>query len=222
MASVALAAALCCGTAHTQGRGPTAQELRNRAVDAATLPAAGMDELNAWLGRLVGRYRIAGFWGVPVKTVSFCENGRECNERLTQSVFEGSADCTRIGEGAGVNCIIGVAGAKRDGVFPKSMLFGVDPVLRRIRYMLMDNQGIVESEVGELSGESVTFRVTCPMIDIPMYNTLYCRREIRIRAPVDGETLQIWTRTDQPTGPVMGLQVVQGPTVEDMLLRRQP
>lgn len=210
-----------------QGRGLSAKELRDRvAMDPAAARAAKLAELDAWLRRLVGRYRITGSAGVPYRYNSTCRPGLTCDEPPLRppASFRGLADCVSIGGGPGVSCIVNLVGP--DGApirnTPKISLYGLDPDNLGIRYLQVNAGSIAEGEFGELEGNSITFRVRCPIVRAPMYNTLYCRREVKIYAPPDGKSIQIWTRTDQPTGPVMGLPVIQGPQVEDLLLQRLP
>jgi len=103
------AALLSPGEVRAQARGPAAEEVREDGQEILsrrekrqqesqqeasldeTTRAARLDELDAWLRRLPGRYRIKG-------TVRLGREGATFDN--------GIGDCTGVGDGPGVNCII--------------------------------------------------------------------------------------------------------------------
>ncbi len=223
-----LVAMLVFADARAQVRGPSVKEVRERVdADPAIARAAKLAELDAWLRRLVGRYAVSGSVGMPYRYSPVCRRNTRCQEPALppNSGFKGLADCTRIGDGPGVHCLVNITGIKgrQYRIYPKAMLYGIDPDALGIRYLQVNGESIAEGDIGTLAGDSVSFRFTCPIVRMPMYNTLYCHREVRIQAAPDGKRVEISTRTDEPSGPLMGLPVIgQGPIVEEMQLRRLP
>ena len=134
-------ALLAAAEGGAQARGPSIVGIQERATERALLErtpevraqrAAEMDE---WLRRLHGRFSIEG----PGKRLE---------------------DCIGVGSGPGVQCVRSPAHVpNRSGVSAPSMImYGFDPNESGIRYLLVNARSIAESDLGKLSGDSVSFR----------------------------------------------------------------
>lgn len=104
--------------------------------------------------------------------------------------IKGTGDCVAIGKGPGVQCVLNVTwkdmyemvlqqseeGAETvdsspTGIFelpagvsyldPAMALFGLDPGKSQINYLLVDNKGLPEGGLGQITGNRATFRTTC-------------------------------------------------------------
>jgi hypothetical protein len=101
---------------------------------------------------------------------------------LEAASVSGMGDCVAIGSGHGVHCILNVkwqelreavqpSQSERGGVFnlpggvsnlaPAMALFGVDPGIAVVRYLLVDSAGLAEGEAGRVIGNRATFRTPC-------------------------------------------------------------
>jgi hypothetical protein len=170
------------GAAHAQAHGPDARQLRDKgrqiAEREATEPemrAARLVEMNAWLGRLAGRYSLAG----EARTLEYvshdCIEGGICYARRPAA---GKVDCAAIAGGPGLHCAV-------NGQWPRffraltipgtpdeitwrgpfldiaMMLFGVDPDRLAIRLLLVDGQSKATEALGFVKDGAVAFRVLC-------------------------------------------------------------
>ena len=124
-----------CETVNAQGRGPSARELRDRASVDDNSPAARaakLAELEKWLARLAGRYRIeahlrrgpAVSCGGPITSCGDVQIGRFILEAsgtqgtgiyaIAYAIYAigreatGIGDCVGIGTGSGVHCVFNV------------------------------------------------------------------------------------------------------------------
>lgn len=156
---------------HAQAHGPSVIGIQERAEQRALLErtpemrAQRAAEMSAWLRRLQGRFSIEG----PGKRME---------------------DCIGIGSGPGVQCVRAPPHVpSASGVSAPSMImYGFDPNEPGIRYLLVNARSIAESDLGKLSGDSVSFRsVTCPKSTDQMATVmvLTCERRLRIYAPPD-------------------------------------
>lgn len=149
------------GMARAQARGPTVNEVRERtAQEPEAARAAKLAELDAWLRRLVGRYRTG-------------EGQRQI-----------LSDCVSVGTGPGVHCVRGV------GSFTPAMtLYGVDPDALGIRFLEVNGNSIAEGDLGKLRGNTVHFsRIQCPstLERRAKMDITTCERQLRIYAPPEG------------------------------------
>jgi hypothetical protein len=133
-----------------------------------------------WLGQLPGIYRVEGLVNVVAR--------EECAYCVAAT---GTADCIRIGQGSGVQCVFNVrweethefvqpaaelpqpgepvppaAGAYElpGGVpylSPAVMLFGRDPGQHAILHLAVNNKGLSEGGPGFVAGNRATFRTAC-------------------------------------------------------------
>jgi hypothetical protein len=172
-------------------------------------------ELDAWLSRLVGKFRVEAYLDNTVVRchptcellrVSFQCAGREC-KAIRQS--SGAGDCDRVGDGPGVHCIINVPWLQ-PVVFtppppldvlpeartttipwpgrilePATILFGIDPDNPAVRYLLVDGKSIAEEASGSLQGDTVTFTAEC------VNESVTCRQKLSILAPEDGGRIRM-------------------------------
>ncbi len=192
-AVLVLAASLASGVVHAQARGPAAEEIqqhgqdilsgrekraaaavqsRERAMEAArkereesadpVLRASRLAELDTWFRRIPGRFRIYGHIQKPA--------GPEGSGVLSDKVT-GVADCTGIGAGVGVQCILTATwrtlepGVGSPGAPPpeSEMLRTMSPgvlVLSLnldppgIRAQFVDAEGLAHIWVGKLAGST--------------------------------------------------------------------
>lgn len=166
-ALLTLPALLAAGAAQGQARGDSIAGIQERAKERALLErtpevrAQRVAEMDAWLRRLRGRFQVTGTGG----------------ERLE--------DCIGIGNGPGVQCVRGPP-PYVDGVSgPSMIMYGMDPGEPGVRYLLVNERSIAESDLGKLSGNTVTFRtVSCPksLDQQPRVMVMTCERRLRIYA----------------------------------------
>lgn len=172
--AMAMLVSLDIGDAHAQGRGTAAAGLKGRAglVEGRTeAHAKKQRELDAWLRRLVGRFRVTGSASV-----------------------EGLADCVAIGTGPGVHCVVsyGSSGTPvRDA--PTVTLYGMDPDRQAIRYLEVNGRSLAKEGLGRLSGSTLSFRMEC-LARVPIERAttlLQCERELQVYAAPNGRHVQI-------------------------------
>lgn len=227
-AIVLLVALLSAGDASAQDRGPSAQERRalalaseatkrERAADPAAR-AARMAELDAWLRRLVGRFRMDG----DVKRYAGHHAGNKrdgcipragyitddsCGYHFFRSAH-GSGDCVGVGNGPGIHCVFNVPWPRfihespiprrppeekwlgSGTLDPAVLMFGLDPDSLGIRYMLVGSQSIAIEATGVLEGDTLTFKTRCPN-EGGQYNESNCSSKFWIVASPDGQTITI-------------------------------
>jgi hypothetical protein len=147
----------------------------SRSVDSAGR-GEKLSELEVWLQRLVGRFRIEGVAKVFVAQSRICHAGSCYRHRHTQ----GDANCERVASGAGIHCAINIAqpkflpsttdeaylpqvGDRWPGPFLDGaiILFGINPERLGIRFLLVDAKSIAYEAFGVLEGDSVTFKSGC-------------------------------------------------------------
>lgn len=172
---------LAFGEVNAQVRGEPATKLRNEAVDPANSRAAKLAELDDWLRRLQGHYRVS-------------RDGRPV----------GLQDCVGIGDGPGVHCMIGPA-PNSEIEAPTMILYGVDLDALEIRFLQVNARSHAEGDRGRLSGNTLNFpKVQCPTtidrsIDLrgPGVMVFSCERRLRIYSPPDSNFVLIQTVTAQ-------------------------
>ena len=145
--------------------------------------AQRISEVKAWLRRLPGRYRIEGrvVGQVPIENETL--GGTQMpnfDARPVTGPIKGVADCSAIGEGAGVHCIINASwptieyesnnsGAsyappsmdftpseRVDTMHPAMVVLGLDTDLPGIRLMLIAADSMAQSWTGRLEGATAT------------------------------------------------------------------
>ncbi len=159
-------------------------------------PVTEPADIAAWLRRLVGRYSVEGMVEVtypgyrcvpdpdepgagdpPPEPVPYCK------------AMKGKGDCTGIGTGPGVQCVLNVTWEDLyEVVYPKELkpnqrynplagvynlpggvsslgpsmlLFGLDPGKSAINHLLVDNKGLPEGGLGSIAGDRATFKTPC-------------------------------------------------------------
>lgn len=101
---------------------------------------------------------------------------------LDGTPVRGLGDCVAVGDGDGVQCVLNVtwqelreevvpSQTERGGVFnlpggvsnlaPAMALFGLDPRMAEVRYLLVDSAGLAEGESGGVIGDQATFKTPC-------------------------------------------------------------
>jgi hypothetical protein len=177
LACVALAV---CPGAHGQGRGPTVGELKSEGkLDPPPTPDQKLADLDAWLRRLVGRFR----------KVNPMDPARTDGPMM---------DCVGIGEGPGVHCVSGAGKLDRRVDAPPTMgLYGIDPDTQQVRYMRVNGISVAETNLGKLRGDSARFFGTCPVPPTasgPASQPIRCEVELRIEMPSADQDIQIVER----------------------------
>lgn len=137
-------------------------------------------DMDAWLRRLEGRYRIEGV---------FYRDGDEANVLRAS----GMEDCIAVGPGAGMQCVLNVIwdddyGSDGQGgstgvsaLAPAMIQYGYDPGASRIRSLQVDNQSLAEPGEGMLKGDTVRYSTRCANTPAAQL----CQRVTRIYAPED-------------------------------------
>jgi hypothetical protein len=171
----------------------TAQPRREHSVPGsmgAALPVTDTEAIGEWLRRLVGTFKYEGMIGI-------CPN--DCEP------IKGSSDCTGIGEGPGVQCILNVTWAdhyKTDPykvdteanndnymisyLDPAMELFGLDPMNSAISHLVVNNKGLPEGGLGFIKGNTASFKAPC------VNARAGCYRVVVIEAKPDSEVLWMW------------------------------
>jgi hypothetical protein len=199
----ALAALLLCSGAIAQPR------LEPQiAPDAVAQPVTDPAEMGAWLQRLVGQFRYEGHVEHLLKEDRLCAAlppdpatqdadvaPRPPDQPLCTGVT-GTGDCIRIGDGPGVQCVLGVdwqelfdvdfenGEAKEVPGFvpymnPAMNLYGLDPAFGELNHLLVSNKGLAEGGGGSIKGDRATFTSVC------VNQPAGCRRIIRLYARSD-------------------------------------
>lgn len=168
-----LAAILTCmaisasGTLHAQARGPETRAATGSQPQVDTQPLATDEvvrtrkiaEMQAWLGRLVGMFRVeAGFITRDRRTL------RDTTVRLT-----GKSRCTGIGKSPGVRCLLQVGRppdvppdaeshmAWPNLVYQQPILhFGINPETLQIQVVIADIDWVA-AQTGTLAADRVDF-----------------------------------------------------------------
>lgn len=153
-----------------------------------TARAARNQEQQAWLGRLVGRFRLAGkmesfaFVNVTVPSNGTMRPNEPTIVRTTPvSKVSGVADCAAIGAGVGIHCIINATWAvvepmgenafaemkrppplsERVGVFrPAVMVLGFNPDTAEIRASMVTDDSMAHTWAGRVEADTLTARRT--------------------------------------------------------------
>jgi hypothetical protein len=157
------------------------------ALDAATRASKNLEH-QAWLARLVGRFRLRG--RVEKRgTVAIAIVGQrnEYAETTLGGDVSGIADCTAIGAGAGVHCFINATwpviepippgpalqammgpppASERVMLFtPAAILLGLNPDTAEIRASMVTDDSFAHTWAGRLEANSLTARRITPCMD---------------------------------------------------------
>jgi hypothetical protein len=180
----------CSGTASAQPR----------VVDEAggdPVPDADMD---VWLRRLVGNYKLDG-----------AANSFACPSAC--SGVKGKVDCIAIGTGPGVQCVLNATWQEYwdmrgnptlvDYLDPSMMLFGVDPGRSAINMLLVNDKGLPEGGFGRIKGNTATFYSPCvntPVHDISAQRTPDPSVDVSSSSEASGSEGSGESSSDSPAG----------------------
>lgn len=182
LALVAVAAGLASVEADARPRAPP---------PAWKDPAGPPTEIEVWLTRLVGRYKVEGLVEVVYDYEGYPEHrcaplppdpAQQDNPPPPAvpycSTISGMADCVGIGTGPGVQCVLNMTwkdireiDSEAGGVFnlpggianlaPAMMLMGLGSGQSGVNYLLVDSKGLPEGGPGTIGGSRVTFTTPC-------------------------------------------------------------
>ncbi len=162
---------LAADGASAQGRGNAAAETLARRAQgpaASEVRARKLAELEAWLRRLVGRYRIRGV--IANNMYGVCnQRGSRCFGNFPPPLpVKGMMDCVAVGSGPGVHCVVNVEWTvpappvaqvvHHSWSAPGMLLLSMDPDTLQIRYLQVSDRSIAEEGRGDLKGDVATFR----------------------------------------------------------------
>lgn len=155
-----------------QARGAAPSVPRQRSSAELKVPdrvarAQKVAELDAWLRRLVGQYKIKGNAQTLVDLIG--------PRGLTTRGIEGTASCVSVGTGAGVLCVVSATWASilqrttgggsipawadyYNTLYPATILFGIDSEAQGVHYLLVDDHSIADGGLGMLDGDTVRFQ----------------------------------------------------------------
>jgi hypothetical protein len=155
---VMLAVTLTGGNAFGQARGPLTEHPSAEEAEATgeANRQQQVHDMAKWLPRLAGRYRLAGleFLLLPPRVPP-----------PPPIAVRGKADCVLVGSGPGVQCVIHVewesprlwSGAWLSNNSPTIILYGLDPLAARIRYLQVNNSSIAQQGEAVLTGDTLRF-----------------------------------------------------------------
>lgn len=179
-------------------------------------PSGPPTEVEVWLRRLVGRFRVDGM----IEAFDQPDQDKALLQLVGQESIKGMGDCVAVGSGPGVQCVLNIAWqdifqivmpddpeGRPTGVFnmpggasflnPAMALFGIDPGKAGIHYLLVDNKGLPEGGLGSNSGNRATLRTSCvnaPVLFnamIPTMNYRSCERIMRIDARPESSVVHL-------------------------------
>jgi hypothetical protein len=154
--------------------------------------AASIEQVAAWLPRLVGKFRLEGS----------AEHAGESGPVKRESI-RGQADCRSVaassqvvGRAPGVECFLEMfwtpsaeAGGTpgQDTATPHSavLLYGYELPVIGLRHMLVDDKGVAESGAGQLFNDTLVSASRCARIEGS------CQRSVRITAGSDRRTVRM-------------------------------
>lgn len=172
-------AMLACGEAAAQARGAVS---RSTAIDKDPVVEriAKLAELDTWLRRLKGKFRITTQSGQAI----------------------GEADCMGIGEGPGVHCIYRMSRGRKDRWTVQVRLFGLNLEQAGVDYLRLNGDSTAEGGTAKLIGDLVIFLGDCPIIQPPQTGMVVvtmtaCRQELKMHAAPGGKPVRINTRVTQ-------------------------
>jgi hypothetical protein len=184
---------LAAGSAHGQVRTQPVWKSGGEVqvpADPASMLAAKLAELDSWLRALEGhfslsveRHEIAGLPAMPGMAP------------------EGVVDCSSIGAGPGVHCLLSIGPPHQRHRWESSvMLFGVDIDGPGIHLFRLNSESTAEAGVSPLRNNAVIFHVSCPVIQRyprSLMEVLSCRRETRVHVRPDSKSVEIRQYTNE-------------------------
>lgn len=177
LALLACAGVLACGDASAQARGSVKEKIK---ADPAFARNTQLMELDSWLRRLVGKFRIS----------------------TTYQPNAGEADCLAVGDGSGVHCLFRYTSSLTGNWSVQVFLFGLDLDGPGVRYLRLRSDSLAEAGVAKLHSDAVLFTGDCPIIESPAAPgrhsvPLWCRQELRIQARPEANVIHFRFRTSQ-------------------------
>lgn len=181
IASLAGAVLFFSAVVNAQPRGPSplapGHSDKVEAADSDAARAAKLADLEAWLGRLRGRFHFEGVARALLALGEGCETGCWAIKEA-----HGIGECFGIGDGPGVHCIINVPWPRffrqrvssssgpeipwaSHNLGPATVLYGIDPDNLGIRFLLADGRSRATEAAGLLQGDTVKFLV--PVVGDP-------------------------------------------------------
>lgn len=190
------------------------------AAELAELDEAGRASKNqehtAWLARLPGRFRIGG----RAEKLEFVSASGQ-NVPVAMGVdISGIADCSAIGEGAGVHCVLNATwpiiepasgsgldalrapppASERVGVFrPAVLVLGLDPGTAQIRASMVTDNSVAHTWAGRLQADTLTARRSSSCMEflkLPRFPPPPCFQPLQIVAGPDGEVVTMVHSSD--------------------------
>ncbi len=159
-------------------------------------PVEDNSVLIAWMRRLVGQFSIDGYVA-PVGGTNAAARHK----------IHGQGLCAGFNPTPAVHCEVHLqlpADILKDGMpvdlSPLSaamILYGLEMGAPRIRYMLVDRNGIADPQLGALSGDTLTSRTPC--VDVPSG----CQKITRITAQPDGSLVDMQVQVEVNSSRVM-------------------
>jgi hypothetical protein len=166
-----------------QAHGPPATEVLDEPeVDHPAAQAAKIVDLDAWLRKMTGRFRLSSAIN---------------SERPGLLV-----DCVGVGDGPGVQCVTGRGGNTPQGEEANAsmQLFGLDPLALTISRLTVNARGIAQHSQGKLKGDMLVFpRINCAVPENirNRMRMISCEEILKIRSLSNGQELQFTTEVIQ-------------------------
>lgn len=110
--------------------------------------------------------------------------------------LSGKGDCTRIGTGAGVHCVLDFdwptisphqVTVPESPYAPAMLMYGIDPDAPGLHYLQVNNRSIAEAASGTLEGNVASFQTSC--VNAPPN----CVRFVKIIATPEGTIDMVFT-----------------------------
>jgi hypothetical protein len=153
-------------------------------LEDPTVPTPAQD---VWLRRLVGNFKLDGAIKLGECVIEF----KPTNNCAT---ITGKIDCTAVGDGPGVQCVInakweiyGWHPLASSFLDPAMSLFGLDPGRSAINLLLINDRGLPTGGFGDVKGHFAAFKTRCPGA-----NEDGCQVGIRIEAKPDANINYMW------------------------------
>jgi hypothetical protein len=203
-AIVLLGALLGSAAVSAAGRAPDAREPTGKKTSrsAATNSDTWRQDLEAWLARLDGSFKIKVEIPPEVKCTTFNSNTpTNTSQTCTASrpiTYVSAVNCRGIGQGPGLYCTFdelrneptgkdgGTPGSPVSlfsNELPSRMLLGIDPIAQKITMMVRNPGGLGYSGMAAPEGDSVTFKGRCDAA--VQKGTIACGWNFSMRAPRD-------------------------------------
>lgn len=210
---------------HAQARGPSRLAPRQversapRPAEEAAARKSKLAEMEAWLGRMVGEYRLEGTVSAHVGSTSHGINLGQARCGTGQCFLEsrpqGVGVCSSIGSGPGVLCRIDMPWPRffweqvmtmgpGSGELPFSgpnlqgamTLYGIDPDNLGIRFLMVDGKSTAIEALGFLEGDRAVFRTGCMNLPSGVAPAGFrCEWVFQIRIREDGKTIEMLFET---------------------------